>query len=295
MGTNFDSELFEGLKSLGFDNLDDISIYKKEDEKTEQKKAMDKNEEDYLFDRKIQCPVCGSNISVRAVRSSSVRILSRDSDFMVYYKGPNPMLYDAWVCIQCGYAAISSQFHSVSVQQIKAIREKICSKWKPKNYGPVYDVDVAIERYKLVLLNAIVKNAKTSERALICLKLGWLNRLKKDLENEKKFLYQALQGFIDAFEKERFPIAGMDEASLTYLIGELYRRLDDNSNALLWYSRVLCNRTAKNKIKDMAREQKHLISEEKKKEEISEQRQSKEIINTGKKQSLLSGFFNWGK
>jgi len=59
---------------------------------------------------------------------------------------------------------------------------------------------------------------KDSEKAMICVKIAWLYRLKNDRENEKKFLYPALQGLIKAYEYELLPVAGMDGPSLEYLI-----------------------------------------------------------------------------
>ncbi|MDK2934847.1 MAG: uncharacterized protein PWQ67_2733 [Clostridia bacterium] len=296
MNVNNCSEVFEDLKDLGFDNLTDISIYNAEDKIDKNKKnmnSMEGREENYLFDRKLKCPVCESNITVRAVKSSSIRIISRDTDFMIYYKDPNPLFYDAWVCTQCGYSAISSQFYNISEAQKKVVREKVCSKWKQKSYGHVYTIDTAIERYKLALLTSVVKNTKTSERALMCIKLAWLYRLKKDSENENKFLSLALQGFINAFEKEQFPISGMDQASLTYLIGELYRRLGDNDHALLWFSKVFSTNMAKSKIKEMAREQKYLIVEQIKKQKPFPEKPCK--IENNNRKNLFGRLFSWRK
>lgn len=259
---NINNDLFADLKDLGFDNVDNVTIY--DEQKKQEKASVQEEEKSVLFDRKLKCPVCRSNITVRAIRASSIRRLSQDTDLMVRYSGYNPMFYDAWVCVKCGYAGLSSQFNDVSYKQEKDIKKQICSKWKPKKYPPEYDIDTSIERYKLALLNAIVKNAKVSDKALICLKLAWHYRLKEDKQNEKSFLKQALQGFENAYEKESFPIAKMDEPTLSYLIGELYRRLGDNKTALIWFGRVLANRAAKNKIKDMAREQKYLIVDQRK-------------------------------
>ncbi|NLY43176.1 MAG: DUF2225 domain-containing protein [Clostridiaceae bacterium] len=253
----------------------------------------EKRKVEALFDRKLVCPVCDSNITVRSVKSSSIRILSRDSDFMIHYKEPNPMFYDVWVCPQCGYAAISAQFNNINDKQIKLIREKICSKWHPRTYPPVYDIDIAIERYKLALLSSIVKDGKISERALLCLKLAWLNRIKKDEKNEKKFMSQALKGFIKSYESEIFPIAGLDEPSLTYLIGELYRRLDDNTNALIWFGRVLSNTSAKNSIKDLAREQKYIIYEQRK--NLAEHIEEADDRDSSDKKGFWKKLFNISK
>lgn len=256
-----ETNLFSNLKSLGFSGLSDLHLYKDEKNKHEIKKESQPVPEDYLFDRKLECPVCHKHITVRAVKRAGVRVISRDTDFMTYFKDPNPMLYDACVCTLCGYAALSTKFNTITDKQVKLIKENICSKWNSdKKYPQIYDIDTAIETHQLVLLNSVVKISKDSEKAFICLKLAWLYRLKKDEANENKFLLQAQKGFLLALEKERAPIAGLDEESLEYLIGELYRRLGNVSEALKWFGKVLCSPKSKVKIKDMARDQKDMIN-----------------------------------
>ena len=44
-----------------------------------------------------------------------------------------------------------------------------------KKYS-TYTYEDALARYQLALVNAIVKQAKNSEKAYICLKAGWLMR-----------------------------------------------------------------------------------------------------------------------
>ena len=105
----------------------------------------------------------------------------------------------------------------------------------------------------------MVKKDKDSEKAHLCLKTAWLYRIKGDQENENKFLTRSLDQFLKAYEYERLPVAGLNEPSLMYLIGELYRRLDDNASALKWFSNVIVSRDVSPRIKDMAREQKDVI------------------------------------
>lgn len=256
-----ENNLFNKLDSLGFEGLSSLSLYRDEEKKAETRQIRRPAPEDYLFDRKVECPLCHKQVTVRAVKSSGIRIISRDTDFMTFFNEPNPLLYDAWVCVSCGYAALSGRFNTVTDKQAKLIKENITVRWNPnKKYPPIYDIDTALETHQLALLNSLVKVGKDSEKAFLCLKIAWLYRLKKDAESEKKFLLQAQKGFLLALEKEAPPIAGMDEESLEYLIGELYRRLGNFSEALKWLGRVLSNPKTKRKIKDMARDQKDLIN-----------------------------------
>jgi uncharacterized protein len=268
MDNHSDEGLFFGLADLGFDDLDNISLYNKTEKEKESEKQTNLRQSsplDFVYERKAECPVCYKQISIPTVKTSGIRILSRDTDFMTYYQEPNPMFYEAWLCKSCGYAALSSRFETITGTQRKLVRDKISSKWKfNKSYPLLFDVETAIEIHQIALLNAVIKMGRDSEKALICLKIAWLYRLKNEPENEKKFLSQALTGFINTYEKESFPIAGMDEATIQYLIGELYRRLGDNSNALLWFGKTLIDRKAKDRIKNMARNQKDRIFKDQK-------------------------------
>ena len=256
------NNLFDNLKDLGFDNLEDVSLYinKENNSNSNVKLVNHASPADFVYERKVVCPVCNKDIRIKSVKTSGIRIVSRETDFMTIYNDPNPLFYDAWMCTCCGYTALQSRFNSINDKQIKLVKEKVTSKWSLKKaYPTVLTVDNAIEMHQMALLNAVTILARDSEKAMICLKLSWLYRLKNDEQNEKKFQYHSQLGFIKALEHERFPIFGLDETSLEYLIGEIYRRLGDNSNALLWFSRVLSSRQAKTKIKDMARNQKDAI------------------------------------
>ncbi len=256
------NNLFDNLKDLGFDNLEDISLYINKENTTQNKfkLANPTSPADFVYERKAVCPVCNKDIRIKAVKTSGIRVVSRETDFMTIYNDPNPLFYDAWMCTCCGYTALSSKFNLITDKQIKLIKEKISSKWSlKKSYPTVFTVDNAIEMHQMALLNAVTIQAKDSDKAMICLKLSWLYRIKNDEQNEKKFQHHAQLGFMKALEHERFPIYGLDETSLEYLIGEIYRRLGDNSNALLWFSKVLSSREAKSRIKDMARNQKETI------------------------------------
>mgnify|MGYP003761606911 CR=1 FL=1 len=53
----------------------------------------------------------------------------------------------------------------------------------------------------------------------------------------------------------------MNEHTLTYLIGDLFRRTGDTENALKWLSEVLISRNATPRLKDKARDVKDAIKE----------------------------------
>jgi hypothetical protein len=85
-------------------------------------------------------------------------------------------------------------------------------------------VEHAIERYKLALFCAVLKNARNSEKAIICLKTSWLYRDINDDTNEGLFIDNAYKFFCDAFGSESFPIESLSENAVRLIICELARR-----------------------------------------------------------------------
>lgn len=253
-------KIFSGLEELGFKNLNDVELYKQEVETPSE--VTPKNEVnilDFLYDKSFVCPVCNNDVRVRSVKTGKTRLISKDTDLMPRHEPINPMFYDVAICPRCGYAALSKYFDKIKHEQTLVIKSTITPKFKSKVYPDVYDVDIAIERYKLALLNSVVKKSKMSERAYTCLKLAWMYRLKEDSENDLKFLEQALIGFKESFTKEPFPICGMDTYTLVYLLGELSRRLGYKEDALKWFGRVIITPGVNPRLKEMARDQKDLL------------------------------------
>lgn len=287
--------LFSGLEDLGFDNIDNIDLYKKEEEK--QAAKMKVNEEDtqrsLLYDKQVTCPACETTFKARAVKTSSYRILKKDSDFFIRYSVINPYFYDVWVCDSCGYSAMKSDFNKIKGYEIDMVKEKITSKWRSKNYPEVYDINIAIERYKLSLLNYYMIEAKASKKAMNCLKLSWMYRLLENHENEIIFLKQALEGFNEAYFSEGFPIYGMDKFTSMYLIGELNRRLDKEDDALSWFSQLITTQGVPQRLKDLARDQRDLMKENSKKNEPKDTtKEDTEDFSIEEDKNKKTGFFS---
>lgn len=255
-----DKNIFSGLENMGFDNIDHINIYNKETETITENK-----EKSFLYNKEVTCPVCNHVFKAATVKSSAYRMIKKDSDFFIRYSLINPYFYDVWVCNSCGYAAMKTDFYTIRSIEIERVQKSISTKWHGRMYPEIYDVHVAIERYKLSLLNYVVTNARSSKKAINCIKLAWMYRLidtDDSKEMELIFLKQALDGLSDAYYAESFPIYGMDKYSAMYLIGELNRRLGNPEDSLVWFSNVITTPNVKQNLKELARDMKDLIKEE---------------------------------
>ena len=266
--------LLSGLSEIGLGGLENMEVYEQPEDKEAEKQAEEKpevKEETFLFDKSYECPVCYQGFKAKTVRSGKLRSLGTDRDLRPLYDQMEPLKYDVVICPHCGYAALTRFFGGLTAGQIKAIKESISSNFHPvKEEKETYTYEEALYRYKLCLANTIVKHGKVSEKAYICLKAGWLLRsmgenldpavedynkkIQEIKEQEKDFLKNALDGLITARQTESYPICGMDEVTLEYLIAVLAMEFEkyDISSRLIY--NILNTPTVNNRIKDKARE-----------------------------------------
>lgn len=256
------ANIFSGLENLGFKNLSDADIFRKKEVEKQPTTAATPKVVDplsQLYDKECTCPVCEHKFKAKTVKVNAPRIKGKDSDFMIIYSDINPYFYDVILCPICGYAAMRSDFEKIKSYQKDLIRVGISSKWTGKNYPELFDANIAIERYKLALINAMVIEAKSSTKAMICLKLAWMYRILKDNENETIFIEKAIEGFNDAFENEVLPVYGLQSFAVMYLLGELSRRINKQDDALRWFGKVITSPQTPQKIKDLARDMRDLM------------------------------------
>lgn len=192
-----------------------------------------------LYNSNITCPVCSRQIEVTKVRSKYIRLVSQDEDYCPHYEGTNPLLYEAWVCSHCGYAAHSTVFSEASVHDARMVHEKITPKWTSRSFSGERNLHQALDAYKIVLYNLQVREAQFSEFAKICLRIAWLYRYSGEWTDEHRYLTFAYNFYRQAYSGEHLGGHKPDEYTLMYIIGELARRLGFNEDALSWFGRVI--------------------------------------------------------
>ena len=278
--------LLSGLESLGLGNLENKSIFEKKESKTrdipdaKEHKEPEYNEVDFIYDKNFKCPVCDATITAKIMKTGKARLKGTDYDLRPIYEGFAAEKYDVLMCHRCGYAALGKYFSVILPAQAKMIKENISSNVVLTKYddGDIYSYDQALERYKLALACAVVKRAKSSEKAMVCLRTAWLMRsyqeyLAKKGENkelidslkeqEEEYESNAYQGFLEARESETPPIAGMDAVTLDYLLAQLSFHVGDYDNCSRMISGILTSPGANARIKDKTRDLKDKLAEAK--------------------------------
>ena len=240
-----------------------------------QKKEV--QEQEFLFDKAYTCPICGNKFKAKTVKSGKAKMAGSDMDLRTRYEQIDMLKYDIIMCPDCGYAALDRFFNSVTSVQVKNVKEKICATFKPREPREFYTYDEALDRYKLALANAMVKQSNSSEQAYICLKTAWVLRgkaehLDKDLpdyeaqkkqceDEENRFLKNALDGLLSARQTEPFPMCGMDEPTVDYIIGVTAMRFEQYDLTGRLIAGIIQSREASPRLKDRARDVKAVLTQ----------------------------------
>ena len=234
--------LFSGLEKFGIKAEDTANIFAEEKKEVVNEKGAQEGEipqeSSFLLDKAVRCTVCDKVFKTKIV-NSRVKRLEPDLDLRPRHEYIDTLKYNVKSCPHCGYTAVSRYFEHLSSGQIRLVKEQVCANFKgdgsiePK----VLDYDEAIERYKLALFCAMAKKGKISEKAYTCLNLAWLLRGKFETldpkdpkqeqerkackEQEEAFYAQAFEGFTKAVASENYPMCGMDECTMDYLLATM--------------------------------------------------------------------------
>ncbi|MDE7232696.1 MAG: DUF2225 domain-containing protein, partial [Lachnospiraceae bacterium] len=159
--------LLSGLEQFGLSNLEGMDLYetsKKEEEgEGGESGSHVVQEQDFLFDKSFNCPLCDREFKARTVKIGKAKLAGSDLDLRPKYEQIDLLKYDVIMCPSCGYASLSRFFKYLTSPQAKNIQKAISANFKPqKETAETYTYEEALERYKMALANAIVKQTKAS-------------------------------------------------------------------------------------------------------------------------------------
>ena len=267
------NNILAGLEKFGL-NVEDVSLF--EEEKLKQTKSVEKiedeipSETEFLLEKGVRCQACEKVFKTKVIKSGRVKRMEPDPDLRPRHQYIDTLKYGIISCPYCGYAAMSGNFESLTNAQAKLIKEVVSSRFKPATEPDpdFYSYDQAMDRYKLALFNTIVKKGKVSERAFLCLKMSWLLRGKGEempqetqedklafekCKSEELELYtQAYDGFLMATSTEMYPMCGMEQSTVDFLIAYMAFSLEKLDVASRYVSGLLTSQGANRKMKDKA-------------------------------------------
>lgn len=235
-------------------------------------------EKSLLLDRRYTCPICDKQIRAKSVKSNSAKFVDTLVDLRPIHNNINVTKYDAVCCPNCGFSALTKNFATPTSIQRKLIREKIQANYKSHDEVEcdIYTTEAAISRMKMVLLCTVTKGGKESEIGNVCVKISWLYQsLAEEVadddpnaeEKRAAYIKEADNAAINAYEHlskarmmEDFPIAGMNETTLDYLLAYYAYKKGEYQTCMQYLSGVVSSRNTTPRLKDKSLELKDLVA-----------------------------------
>lgn len=242
----------------------------------------------WLYKKEMHCPVCHRDFLDTYPRYTRLRMEYVESDFRPHYVSDIfPFYYDITVCNNCGYGMLTDRFSEITEGERMRIREEILPKFHSRSYPLLLSKEQAEEKYKLAQLSAGLMNLKDSEYAYFMLRCAWFYKEVKekaniqpnaelDLDSNTLRCYAvAVEHFEKAYVAEEFPVRGMNELALAYLITVLNYRLQKMDKVNQWLRECYANPaiTAKEnqKMRDKINELRNLLKKERESDSLPQE------------------------
>jgi uncharacterized protein (DUF2225 family) len=204
-----------------------------------------------LRDITLQCPICATWFVSTAVARSGSPAGTR-TDFHERVNGAQPLRYSVHLCPACGFAGPSDEFSSddVGAPSATALSEQGAAR-------ATSDAVAGSEKYEAAAAVATRRGAGPRQVADLLIRAGWCCAEEADPEGERYFRREAARMFESALA--RYDEVGRDErAVITYLVGELWRRIGDRARAARWFEQVpneVCDSASQRWVVDLAAQQ----------------------------------------
>jgi uncharacterized protein (DUF2225 family) len=205
------------------------------------------------------------------MRASTIKVLSKESDFQSVYEGECPLFYSITVCPFCTFAAQNKDFEKIRAAAEPKIAEA-CKRMKQSEIkkpdifglGPS-NAKVAIMRHELALAFFKMRAYKDlGIKANLYLHLVWIYRMIGETEREKTALADAAAAYQEFYQQGYKLPEHWGEPGVLYLIGELHRRQGLYKEAFHWFEQGLASKEIRSfpRIAEMIRDMMLTVKEQ---------------------------------
>ena len=262
------------LKSKGYNVILSSHVTKKRGYLTETPKTMAKDLMELFANEKVKCIICAGGGSNSNTLLQYIDFKKIKDNPKIFIGVSNPTILLNAINTMTGLIT----FHGPSIVWDFGEENGLCKftdnhLWSEICNGNKKHI-IKDEDHTWISL----KKGKASEKAYTCLKISWLYRGKlegmdeKDasleqerrecMEQQEAFYNQAYEGFLKAVSTEMFPMCGMDQTTVDYLLAVMSKHFKRYDTASKCISRIMSTTSASKKMKDRAYDLKEEIIRE---------------------------------
>ena len=179
----------------------------------------------------LQCPVCETQFHSQAVAATD-GFGGKHTDFHQQASGTQPLAHQVHTCTRCGYSGSERDF-APDAELSPLVIEHVWSELAPAA-GPAQS---GSDKYEAAAKVAEWQGMEPRYVGDLLLRAAWCCVDEDDVEAERYFRRKTAWKFAEAL-KSYDGVARNERAVLTYLIGELWRRVGDEKQARRWFDLV---------------------------------------------------------
>lgn len=229
------------------------------------------NDQYYLYDKEIECPVCSTELAIKKLRNSRLRVDDIRADLRPIYKDFNLYYYSVISCTNCLFTARRKDFFDFSKRKRKKIKnnfkkiitKELNSKFKV-NYSQPRSINEAFDAHYLALKLYNYLDLDNDKRAFLWRELSWMY---EDLEEEdlaNKASLAALENLEEFYFQDDSSTSKKESNNLSLLLAVLYYKHGQANNALPLLDDLIRDSRVHLRQKNKARELFQKIREEQK-------------------------------
>lgn len=200
----------------------------------------------------LRCPICDNRFKSQAVVSTN-SFGGKRTDFHERAAGTQPLPYLIHMCGRCGYSGSERDF-TEDADVSPMLKEHVWNELAPKLVAGA----PGSEKYEAAAKVAEWQSMEARYVADLLLRAAWCCVDEGDTEAERYFRRRAAWMFERALGSYD-GVALEERAVLTYLVGELWRRVGDGKAASAWFNLVpdeVVDSQTQQWVVDAARQQK---------------------------------------
>ncbi len=180
----------------------------------------------------LRCPVCDNEFRSQQVVSTN-SFGGKRTDFHERAAGMQPLPFMVHMCGQCGYTGAERDFgEEADVSPL--LKEHVLNELTP---GVLTGAVTGSEKYEAAAKVAEWQGAEPRHLADLLLRAAWCCVDEGDIEAERYFRRKAAWKFEESLGSWD-GVSEEERAVITYLVGELWRRVGDHEASLRWFNAV---------------------------------------------------------
>lgn len=181
------------------------------------------NSSDYIFEKTVHCPICGSNFLTHGQKVSKLRSTGMDKDLRRRYENFDPLWFNVWTCSECYYSNFYNEFPNLSPSKFKFVTAKLTSILNGQKLTITKDVDInqLFTKYYLAMYCAEADKSPNIKLGKIWMNLMWLYSDCGDEDMVKVASASALNYYQEAYLKCDSPLKPETEQQLCIILAEL--------------------------------------------------------------------------